>query len=146
VTGAAGNSYLRMAGGEELTARTILESRNVADIDVVTLSACTTGVAQGGYDEAFSLTTAFLVARARTVFGSLWPVPDGATSVLAFMIHHHLRRDGDAPAVALHRAQLWMLDPDRKCPDEMPAELRERAERVDGADIGSWAGFVHHGR
>lgn len=142
----ADGSYLLLAGHRRLPARQILETRRSGAIGVVVLAACTTTVPSGAYDEAFSLSTAFLAAGARTVFGSLWPVPSSATSLLMFMVHHHLRAERRAPADALHQAQLWMLDPDRVAPPTMPAGLAALVPDLDGADVPAWAGFTHQGR
>ncbi len=146
VTDGVDGSYLLLAGGERLPARQILETRKGGTIGVVALAACTTNVPSGAYDEAFSLSTAFLAAGARTVFGSLWPVPDGATSVLMFLVHHYLATDRMRPADALHRAQLWMLDPDRTPPPTMPPHLAARVAALADDDVASWAGFTHQGR
>ena len=134
---------LRLAGGE-LAARQLLDASRTAELEIerVFLAACATGLPGETYDEAFSLTTAFLAAGARTAFGSLWPVPDQETSVLMFLVHHYLNADGCAPADALHRAQLWMLDPDRVPPPGLPPELTPSGI----ADPRSWAAFTHHGR
>ncbi|MGW2995567.1 CHAT domain-containing protein, partial [Streptomyces sp. NPDC001193] len=82
-------------------------------LGLVVLAACRSQVSGRGLNEAYSLSSAFLVAGSRSVIGSLWPVPDDATSVLMFLTHHYLRREQEPPARALRRAQLWMLDPDR---------------------------------
>jgi CHAT domain-containing protein len=141
-------AHLLLAGNAPLSAETLLERARLAalDIEVVFLAACTTGVTGDDHDEVLSLATSFLAAGARTVFGSLWPVPDNDTSVLMYMVHHHLRVEGCGPADALHRAQLWMLDPRRTVPARMPPELRRHCD--PGAVFGavSWAGFTHVGR
>ncbi|MFI5889759.1 CHAT domain-containing protein [Actinoplanes sp. NPDC051513] len=137
-------SHLRLSGGR-LTARDILQTRRQSAIGLVALAACTTGTPSGAYDEASSLTTAFLAAGARSVFGSLWPVPDGATSLLMFMAHHYLRAGGKRPVDALNHAQRWMLDPDREIPPTMPPALAARVPLVT-ADVTAWAGFTHQGR
>ncbi|SHN38282.1 CHAT domain-containing protein [Cryptosporangium aurantiacum] len=148
VVGAGGGqgSYLVLAAGRRLSAQDILELREPAPVDVVTLAACTTAVASGDYDEAFSLATAFLASAASTVFGSLWKVPDHATKLLIFMTHHYLRHERLRPAEALRAAQLWMLDPDRKVPDTMPDELADATSLTGAAKVESWAGFTHYGR
>jgi CHAT domain-containing protein len=138
-------AYLSLAGRAELTARQLVEARDRATIGLVVLAACTTGVPSGSYDEAFSISSAFLAAGAATVFGSLWAVPDDATSLLMFMAHHYLRVEGLRPADALHRAQLWMLDPDRQVPPEMPATFAGRVALVDRHDVAAWAAFTHLG-
>ena len=142
------DAHLVLAGGARLSAGALLErSRSVAlQIEQVFLAACTTGVTADIHDEALSLATAFLAAGARTVFGSLWRVPDEDTSVLMFMVHQFLRVDGCQPVDALHRAQLWMLDAGRPLPDGMPESLRRRCDRGRVFEPVSWAGFTHLGR
>jgi CHAT domain-containing protein len=112
----------------------------------VFLAACTSHLSGEDYDEAFSVATAFLAAGARTVFGSLWEVPDDSTSLLMFMLHHYLNTTGCPPAQALHLARRWMLDPGRDIPDGMPADLALLTIALDPADPVCWAGFVHLGR
>jgi hypothetical protein len=65
-----------------------------------------------------------------------------------FMFHHHLMTDRLPVWEALHRAQLWMIGPDRKIPDTMPESLREQLhhDHSDPADVAAWAGFLHSGR
>ncbi|WP_327025811.1 CHAT domain-containing protein [Micromonospora sp. NBC_01739] len=141
------DSHLVLAGGL-LPARELLEVSRVAALDLgqVFLAACTTNLAGGLPDEAFSLSTAFLAAGAQTVFGSLWSVPDVGTSLLMYQVHHFLHQQGCAPAEALHRAQLWMLDPHRAPPEGMPPELAVHCSRVDNAAPLAWAAFTHLGR
>lgn len=115
-------------------------------LGLVLLAACRSHVSGRGHNEAYSLATAFLTAGARSVVGSLWPVPDEATSVLMFLTHHFLRTHGEPPARALRRAQLWMLNPDRELPPGLPGFLAERARRIDPHDLSAWAGFTHLGR
>jgi CHAT domain-containing protein len=139
-------SRLVLGDGEELPVRILLQRRRteLLLLDRVFLSACTTHVSGRDYDEAFSLSTAFLAAGARTVFGSLWQVMDGATSALMYMVHRFLQA-GTAPVTALCLAQRWMLDPDRRIPAEMPNELVSSLVTTDLADPMVWAGFVHLG-
>ncbi|MEV4352047.1 CHAT domain-containing protein [Actinoplanes sp. NPDC049596] len=141
-----GDTGLRLAGGR-LTARQLLEASRTAELEIeqVFLAACTTGVVGARHDEAFSLATAFLSAGARTVFGSLWRVPDEETSLLMFLVHHHLNTGRCSPADALRQAQLWMLDPDRAVPPTMPAELARHGTSPRLADPLCWAGFTHQG-
>jgi hypothetical protein len=141
------DAHLALAGGT-LTARRLLDASRVAELvmERVFLAACTTSVTGADHDEAFSLSTAFLAAGARTVFGSLWSVPDAETSVLMFLVHHFLNAENCAPADALHRAQLWMLDPWRRPPPGMPAELAAHCGSTELADPVAWAAFNHMGR
>jgi hypothetical protein len=91
-SGAVG-AHLVLAGGETLAAdEIVLLLTRQADrrIALVVLAACHTGVSAYGYDEAYSLGTAFLTGGARTVLSTQWAVPDDTTSLMMFMFHHFL--------------------------------------------------------
>jgi tetratricopeptide (TPR) repeat protein len=147
--GGLDSSYLVLEEGQRLSAEELVglgSGPTTTRIGTVSLGACTTHLSgRGGHDEAFSLSTAFLTAGARSVFGSLWPVPDGATSLLMFMAHHYHRRERLPAADALRAAQLWMLDPNRRPPADMPADLTAYADRATLAEPTAWAGFAHLG-
>jgi CHAT domain-containing protein len=115
-------------------------------VDLVVLAACSTGLAAGAYDEAYSLGTAFLAAGVCSVLSTLWTIPDAGTSLLMFMFHHYRVTDRRPVWDALHRAQLWMIDPDRVVPGTMPDSLSRQIRHTDPADITAWAGFLHGGR
>ncbi|MGE7390726.1 CHAT domain-containing protein [Streptomyces sp. NPDC004126] len=138
------SSYLALKGGV-LTAEELAGAAH-GPLGLVVLAACRSQVSGRGLNEAYSLSSAFLVAGSRSVIGSLWPVPDDATSVLMFLTHHYLRREQEPPARALRRAQLWMLDPDRAVPDGLPPALAARLRHLDPDDLSSWAGFTHLGQ
>ena len=140
------SAYLDLAAGSRLAAEELTEgtARRI-EPGLVCLAACWSNVSSRGYDEAYSLATAFLVAGAHTVLGSLWPVPDEDTSLLMYMTHHYLRREALPPGQALRRAQLWMLDPRRRTPPEMPARLAVRARYIRPDNLTGWAGFTHQG-
>ncbi|HZN73133.1 MAG TPA: CHAT domain-containing protein [Micromonosporaceae bacterium] len=137
-----GGSPATVLGFEELVdllAR--VPDRRVA---LAVLAACNSGRSVYGYDEAYSLGTGFLAGGVRTVLSTQWSVPDAATSTLMFLFHHYLRVERLPPWQALRRAQIWMLDPDRQPPPEMPRELVPGTED-DPADVLAWAGFIHYG-
>ncbi|MFC5899941.1 CHAT domain-containing protein [Streptomyces zhihengii] len=139
------SSYLELSGGR-LPAEELTEGASrLRDLELVVLAACRTNVSGHGYDEAYSLSTAFLVAGARSVVGSLWPVPDDATSLLMYMTHHYLSREGLPPGSALRRAQLWMLDTGRQAPPGMPTDMVARVGDIKADDLVGWAGFTHLG-
>lgn len=150
VPDAPGRSALVLADGRVTVAELVAHRRTAAlPLDTVVLAACSTHVGGAAYDEAFSLATAFLAAGARTVIGSLWPVPDGHTSVLMFLVHHHLRA-GASPAEAMRRARTWALDPDREPAPGMPGASGAGARGgaggdLPGGDLLAWSGFVHVG-
>ncbi|MEU8773575.1 CHAT domain-containing protein [Streptomyces sp. NPDC048606] len=114
--------------------------------DLVVLAACRSHVSGRGTNEAYTLATAFLTAGARSVVGSLWPVPDEATSLLMFMTHHYLRAEGREPAEALRLAQRWMADPGRALPPHAPDGLARLLPRIVPDDLSAWAGFIATGR
>ena len=140
------SAYLDLAAGSRLAAEELIEGtvRRIAP-GLVCLAACWSNVSSRGYDEAYSLATAFLTAGAHTVLGTLWPVPDEETSLLMYMTHHYLRCEALPPGQALRRAQLWMLDPQRRTPPKMPARLAVRARYIRPANLAGWAGFTHQG-
>ncbi|MFC3993787.1 CHAT domain-containing protein [Actinoplanes siamensis] len=142
-------AFLLLADGARLHAETLgplLARAPGRAIALVVLAGCRTGRAISGYDEAYSLGTAFLAAGVRSVLSTLWNIPDAATSVLMFMFHHFLMAGRRPVWDALHQAQLWMLDPARRIPDRMPRELRDELAATDPAEVAAWAGFVHWGR
>jgi CHAT domain len=145
----APDAYLMLAGGDRITAQEIVRLMSAAPqraVGLAVLAACHTGRSIYGYDEAYSLGTAFLAGGVRSVLSTQWAVPDRATSVLMFMFHHYLMV-GHLPAwAALRQAQLWMLDPVREPPPTMPAQLRRQLLDADVARIDAWAGFVHWGQ
>jgi hypothetical protein len=143
-------SHLLLAGrrGSRLLVKAILRQASGrppgAPGGLVDLAACRTDLTAVDYDEALTLATAFLAAGAATVVGTRWEIPDGPSSVLMFMLHRFLVRDGCPPREALRRAQLWMLGP-HPVPPEMPAVLAEQVS--EGlADVAAWAGLAHQGR
>ncbi|MEV6603060.1 CHAT domain-containing protein [Kutzneria sp. NPDC051319] len=115
-------------------------------IGLVVMAACHTNRSIHGYDEAYSLGTAFLAGGVRSVLSTQWAVPDSATSSLMFLFHYFLRERGMRPREALREAQMWMLDPNRLHPECMPEELRAQSADERNAQVLSWAGFVHYGQ
>ncbi|MEV6347093.1 CHAT domain-containing protein [Actinoplanes sp. NPDC051851] len=143
-----GAAHLLLAGDDRLSTGEIVALMNGAashDTDLVVLAACRTGHSVFGYDEAYSLGTAFLAGGARSVLSTLWPIPDRATSVLMFVFHHYLRAERMPPWRALRAAQLWMLDPGRDR-TLLPAPLGSRLDAADATALVAWAGFTHWGR
>src|SRR5690606_36920819 len=93
----APRSMLLLAGegGGELDAEElvgVMAGARQRAIDLVVLAACRTGTSIHGYDEAYSMGTAFLAGGARSVLSTQWAIPDVATSSLMFMFHYYLRR------------------------------------------------------
>jgi CHAT domain-containing protein len=148
---APGQSWLVLAGEERLPLSRILTQAASRGADapggLVVLAACSSALTVADHDEALTLAAGFLAAGAAGVIGARWRVPEAQTALLTFMLHHHLiRHPGDSPADALRAAQLWMTDPARRVPPEMPARLAAVARSPNVADPNSWAAFTHHGK
>ena len=145
------DSRLVLAGGETLPVSRILAQARHRDGDaasgLVVLAACTSDLALADHDEALTLASAFLAAGAGGAVGARWAVPDRQTAPLMFMFHRYLVRDpGDGPAAALRAAQLWMLDPDKAIPPEMPAGLADLSRAAAARRPYAWAAFTCHGQ
>ena len=79
------------------------------DADLVTLSACQTGLGKEVAGEGLlGLTWAFQYAGARSVLASLWEVSDASTAELMGRFYDHLRR-GRSRIEALRAAQIDVL-------------------------------------
>jgi CHAT domain-containing protein len=125
---------------------TLLAAHPRRHIGLVVLAACHTGRSVHGYDEAYSLGTAFLAGGVRSVLSTQWSVPDAATSPLMYVFHRNCRVEKMPPWQALQHAQVWMLDPGREIPQGMPPELARAVPAGAPAAVASWAGFVHYGQ
>jgi CHAT domain-containing protein len=79
---------------------------------LVVLSACETNVPdyRDVMDEVQGMQTAFLIARATTVIGTLWSVNDFSTALLMKRFHHHLYVDAMGRTEAMRAAQIWLRD------------------------------------
>lgn len=97
--------------------------------DLVVLSACQTALGSGAQadvppgDDWVGLSRAFLLAGARQVLGTLWPVDDWATATFMKQFYGHLAR-GMTPERALSLTQ------------------RVMAASTSTSDPFYWAGFV----
>jgi CHAT domain-containing protein/predicted negative regulator of RcsB-dependent stress response len=99
------SSHLRLGAGDTLSARTIM-SRLDLDADLVTLSACTSGLTHVvAGDELLGLQRAFLYAGARAVVCTLWEAADFVALLVMDRFYDGLRRGG-SPAAALRDAQV----------------------------------------
>jgi len=110
----------------------LLQDREIRDLrlsaDLVTLSACDTGIGRlQGQEGISSLVRAFLLAGARSVVASLWQVDDRSTAVLMKRFYSHLA-NGEDKATALRLAKLDFI----------------RQYKQDAVPY-FWAGFTLHG-
>jgi tetratricopeptide (TPR) repeat protein len=111
---------------------------------LVVLDACVSDHTTGDFDEALTLSTAFLAAGATGVVGSRWEVPDGLTGLMMYVFHDRLCK-GATPVRALREAQLWLLDPDREVPEGMPRAVADILHDGDPAVLELWAAFSCQG-
>jgi CHAT domain-containing protein/tetratricopeptide (TPR) repeat protein len=104
-------SHLALHGSDELLMGDILDL-DLSKAWLVVLSACETAVTdyRDLVDEAEGLHTAFLIARAPTVVGSLWSVSDLSTALLMKRFHENLYKHHLGKASALREAQCWLRD------------------------------------
>jgi hypothetical protein len=150
--GGPDRSYLVLADNRPLTVGAILRQAAGrppgAAGGLVCLAACRTDLAAEDYDEALTLATAFLAGGAIGVVGARWEIPDRQSSVLMFMFHYFLVKQGLPQSEALRQAQLWMLDPERGIPLDvhMPGRLARAARSPALARLISWAGVTHQGQ
>jgi CHAT domain-containing protein len=105
--GNALRSYLLLGDGSQLTLDTI-SSLNFQGVDLVTLSACQTGLGGARYDdgrEIEGLSTLVQHRGAREVIATLWPVEDHSTAQLMRALYEsYATSHGDA-ALGLQQAQ-----------------------------------------
>jgi len=87
----------------------VREIRNLRlNADLVTLSACDTGVGPVGEEGVENIVNAFVAAGAQSVVSTLWELEDHATAQLMANFYENLGRH-EGKAEALRQAQLEML-------------------------------------
>jgi len=104
-------SRLELAGNEALTLHDLLyEEARPGHARLAFLSACQTALSDFRRlpDEAVGLPAGFVQAGVPGVIGTLWPVADVATMLLANRFYHEYLTEGCKPAKALARAQRWL--------------------------------------
>lgn len=95
--------------GGLLTAEEVAAA-DLRNLRLVVLSACDTALGRTDRENVLGLQTAFQMAGAKSVVGTLWSVDDRATEVLMIEFYRNLLQ-GKLPMIeALRRAQLAMLD------------------------------------
>lgn len=128
-----------LAGNDGLLTAREVRLGWVLDADLVTLSACETGLGRETDDDGMlSLTAAFFAAGARNVVSSLWKVEDQATAKLMAYFYEELSRSDPrgAPVTvggALRAAQLRLRD-----------TVTAAGTRPHAAPS-AWGGFVAYG-
>lgn len=101
------NSTLHLGQDETLTAREIMHHARL-NCDVVTLSACETGLSEiRRGDELIGLSRAFMHAGTPAVVATLWRVDERSTRLLMERFYQEVQNGTDLPT-ALKRAQLFL--------------------------------------
>ncbi|WP_342662843.1 CHAT domain-containing protein [Baaleninema simplex] len=103
-------SLLYLAKGESLTLRQLVEeAENLSSYDLVSLSACETGIARDTdfITEYVGWASGFLAMGAKCVASSLWLVRSDASALLMVRFYE-LLREGDVPSVARGKAVAWL--------------------------------------
>jgi CHAT domain-containing protein len=128
--GNALRSYLLLGDGSQLTLDTI-STLNFQGIDLVTLSACQTGLGGARGDDGREIEgLSALVQRrgAGEVIASLWPVEDTSTAQLMRTLYGTFSTNHGDAALGLQQAQRAL-------------RLRKGPDGVSNADPYYWAGF-----
>jgi CHAT domain-containing protein/tetratricopeptide (TPR) repeat protein len=157
------SSGMRLAAGDKLTVREIVEARLVHAPQLVILSACETGRAEAVTmaNEFVGLPAAFMSIGAKGVIASLWPASDAPTFFLMVRLIEELQVNSKKPTAALRDAQLWLsqrkgleLAQLLRTFDPQPgtrAAVLEQALRVNYRNVApysdpwAWAGFFYSG-
>lgn len=106
-------SALVFAPQEQATDDGLLQVREIRNLrlnaNLVTLSACNTGVGPVGEEGVANIVNAFIEAGSQSVVSTLWELEDHATTHLMTDFYDHLARH-EEKAEALRQAQLEMLN------------------------------------
>ncbi len=74
---------------------------------LVTLAACETAAGHSwSGDEQMGLPHAFIIAGARRVLASLWPVKDASSATFLQTFYHHLHENPESMAEALRQTRV----------------------------------------
>lgn len=134
-------------GGDGVLTAEEVAGLDLAETELVVLSACETGLGKvAGGEGVFGLQRAFAYAGARTTVSSLWKVDDSATATLMEEFYRNLWGEKMSKIEALRQAQLWMFR------EQIAAgSLRARGTRIiqeqpvapkDSLPPYYWASFV----
>jgi CHAT domain-containing protein len=106
-------SALIFAPQQETTDDSLLQVREIRKLhlnaNLVTLSACNTGVGPIGEEGVANIVNAFIEAGSQSVVSTLWELEDHATTHLMTVFYDHLGHH-EGKAESLRQAQLEMLN------------------------------------
>ena len=108
------NSFLHLSFNKEekdptgiITAKEIAKL-NFSKTDLVTLSACETGLGDMSLDGVFGLQRGFKKAGVKTILMSLWPISDIATKLLMKKFYQNIIEFNQSKVEALHNAKKYL--------------------------------------
>jgi hypothetical protein len=101
---------LLLGDGDEVSLSTLVsEVGNLRGVDLLTLSACETGVMLGSIDQQSrsinGLASTFTMLGVQSVIASLWKIDDAATADFMTLFYFFLKSENLPPAVALSKVQ-----------------------------------------
>ena len=107
------NSFLLLGDGQRLTLGDIrTQNFRFDNVDLLTLSACDTGVGGGRDNTGKEIEGLGVIAQqqgAKGVLATLWPVADGSTAKLMADMYQRRQSQGLSKIEALRQAQLAMM-------------------------------------
>lgn len=133
------DSFLVLGTGEHLTLEQInVESFDLTEVDLLTLSACETAVGGAGEDgrEVEGFAALAQNRGARGVLATLWPVADASTAAFMSEMYRLREEEGLDKAEAIRQTQLAFLRSDT-------AGTVGEAVRGAGLDLDEPGAFVH---
>ncbi|MEM9220078.1 MAG: CHAT domain-containing protein [Cyanobacteria bacterium P01_F01_bin.150] len=103
-------------GASQAEGYSCINNWQLADVDLVVLSACETGLANPSIltdgEEVLGLGYQFQTRGAKAVMASLWKVSDGGTQALMDAFYGALQRSGVSKSEALRQAQIALITGD----------------------------------
>lgn len=130
-------SYLLIGDGSHLSLADLKTSAHLfGGVQLLTLSACNTGMGDGAEVEGFG--TLAQRQGAKAIVASLWSVADSSTSVLMQSFYRHWQSSPDMTKLeALREAQLELLRGDQTPSARNPARGVILEDKEDGGSAGS---------
>lgn len=122
-------SCLHLNREELLTVRDVMwSSARSGKLDLVVLSACQSGAAEGlrTPEEVIGFPAALLAAGAGAVIGTTWKVDDLVATLMTFDAYRRMFEAGAPVHVALAEAQQWMRSADVAKVDAVVEDLQRR--------------------
>jgi CHAT domain-containing protein len=144
-------SALYLAGDEKLSLADVIGRLDLAENQLVSLSACESGVVERSEspDEFFGLTAGFMQAGASGVLSSLWRVDDMSTRLIMERFYRNHLENALEPSAALREAQHWLRGLTReelgRSPEGRGLLLLGRREDRPYSSPYHWAAFTYNG-